>query len=266
VAKKLAIILLFSLIPSAAWAEDGDFSLVNEISTAAARLGGESLSLLSQPVRKENIVATLGVLAATSLTYIFDKDISEKLGTVKSKGLNKATDIGSLAGNPAIQLGFAAGIYGIGIMADSPKWKEVGEMAGEAMILADASTFIIKEGVGRGRPNATARKGDFKPFGFKSDYDSFPSMHTSSSFALASVMSSVTESVPTKALYYSAATFVGFSRMRENKHWASDVVFGALLGEVCGRVVVNYHVAGRKLAVAPMMYENGAGLALVGKW
>ncbi|BCS53539.1 phosphatase PAP2 family protein [Geobacter sp. SVR] len=233
---------------------------------AAVRLKDETISLLSQPVQRENIAATLGVVTATSLTYIFDKEIFEKLQTVKSAGVDKATNIGSTIGNPILHLGIAAGMYGLGIAADSPKWKETGEMVGEALILADASTFIIKEATGRGRPTVTAHKGDFKPFGFKNDYDSFPSMHTSSSFALASVMSATTESIPVKALYYSAATFVGFSRMQENKHWASDVVFGALLGELCGRVVVQYHVSGNKLAIAPQTYESGAGLALVGKW
>jgi membrane-associated phospholipid phosphatase len=137
---------------------------------------------------------------------------------------------------------------------------------GEAIILADASSFLIKEVAGRGRPNATSAKGDFKPFGFKSDFDSFPSMHTSSSFALASVMATTSESIPMKTLYYSAATYVGFSRMYNNKHWASDIVLGAALGELCGRVVTSYHASGTKVVFVPQAYESGAGLALVGRW
>ena len=36
----------------------------------------------------------------------------------------------------------------------------------EALMLADASTFVIKEAVGRGIPNATSSNGDFNSFGF----------------------------------------------------------------------------------------------------
>src|SRR6185369_10204281 len=136
----------------------------------------------------------LGVAGAVGLTYTFDKQIQEKLAGLSSRALNKAADAGSLVGDPYLHLGLAALVYGGALLADSAKWKETGEMLGEALILADASTFIIKEASGRGRPEATPSKGDFKPFGFKKDYDSLPSMHTSSSFALASVLAATSDS------------------------------------------------------------------------
>jgi len=257
------------LLPLPAFsAENGSFSITDEAVGGVHRLADETVSMATTPFKIENgnILLTLGAIGATSLTYVFDKDIQNKLLSHKSKSLDKAADIGSVVGNPFVHLGLAALVYGMAVVDDSPKWKETGEMMGEALILADASTFIIKEAVGRGRPNATASKGDFKPFGFKNDYDSFPSMHTASSFALASVLAATSESLATKTGYYLAATFVAFSRTYQNKHWASDVVFGAVLGELCGRVVTGYHASGYKFAIAPQAYENGAGLALVGRW
>ena len=45
-----------------------------------------------------------------------------------------------------------------------------------------------------------------------------------------------------KILAYSAASIVGLSRITENKHWASDVFIGGILGHLIGRQVVNnYH-------------------------
>jgi len=254
---------------SACYAADNDgLTVIGETTSGIKRLAGESADLLTTPFRIENgnILITLGVVGATSLVYIFDRDIQQKLQSNKSSGLDKSSDAGALAGNPFIHLGLAALVYGTAIAADSPKWKETGEMMGEALILADASTFILKEAVGRGRPTTTDSKNDFKPFGFKSDYDSFPSMHTSSSFALASILAATSDSILAKMGYYAAATFVGFSRMYQNKHWASDIVFGAALGELCGRIVIGYHASGSKFTLAPQAYENGAGLALAGKW
>jgi membrane-associated phospholipid phosphatase len=263
------MIVLLSLTHESAYASEiSDISFSGEIVNGAQRLGGESVDLIATPLQIENgnIFITLGVAGAVAITYSFDKQIQEKLTARPNKSLSKAADAGSLIGDPYLHLGFAALIYGGAIMADSAKWKETGEMIGEALILADAATVIIKESSGRGRPGVTSSKSDFKPFGFKKDYDSLPSMHTSSSFALASVLAATSESFIMKTAYYGAAAFVGFSRLYKNKHWASDVLLGAALGELCGRVVTSYHAGNYKLALAPQTYEGGGGLALVGRW
>jgi hypothetical protein len=45
-----------------------------------------------------------------------------------------------------------------------------------------------------------------------------------------------------KIISYTAASIVGLSRITENKHWASDVFIGGILGHLIGRQVVNnYH-------------------------
>ena len=266
----IPILLVISLLaPMKAFpSEIGEISLNGEFSSAARRLGSETVDLAATPLRFENgnIFITLAVAGAVGLTYAFDKQIQDKLSERSNSSLDRATDAGSLLGDPYLHLGLATLVYGGAILADSAKWKETGEMMAEALILADASTLIIKEGTGRGRPDATQAKGDFRPFGFKKEFDSMPSMHTSSSFALASVLAAKSDSILTKAAYYAAATFVGFSRVYQNKHWASDVVLGAALGELCGRVVTGLHAGRSRVALTPQTYENGAGLALVGTW
>ena len=141
-------------------------------------------------------------------------------------------------------------------------------MLGEAAILADASTLILKEAIGRARPSQNVGKGTFRPFQFRSYYDSAPSMHTASSFAMASVISATSERFSTKLLAYTAATFVGFSRMYQDKHWASDALLGAAIGELCGRVVVARHAApgGQAFTVTPTIMAGGAGLSVATSW
>jgi membrane-associated phospholipid phosphatase len=262
------LVILFLAPIKAFPSEINELTFSGEIAAGARRLGNEAVDLAVTPFQLENgnIFITLGVAGAVGLTYTFDRQIQDKLTAHPNRSLDKAADAGSLIGDPYLHLGLATLVYGGAILADSAKWKETGEMMGEALILADATSFIIKEASGRGRPLATQAKGDFKPFGFKNDYDSMPSMHTSSSFAMASVLAASADSIYLKAAYYSAATFVGLSRAYQNQHWASDVILGAALGELCGRVVTSFHAGRSRVALAPQTYESGAGLALVGKW
>ena len=262
----LYVILCLPLIASGT--DSGNNTVTGELSGGIKRLADESVDFASTPFRIENnnIFITAGVLGATALTFAYDLDIRRKIKPEQNNGLKKAANAATVAGDPYLHLGVAALVYGAGLAADSPKWKQTGEMIGEALILADASTFIIKTAAGRGRPNITSSKDDFKPFGFKSDYDSFPSMHTSSSFAMASVLAATSESLAMKSAYYLAASFIGFSRMYNNKHWASDVLFGAALGELSGRIVTSYHASGNRISIVPTAFNSGAGLMMVGKW
>lgn len=263
----IVICLIFA---SGAQATDNLFNSVTAIKEEARRLGDEALDVASAPVDTENygLLGTVAAAGAVGLTYVFDADIRDKVQGKKGSTLDKAADAGSFIGNPFLHLGVAAAVYGGGVLADSPRYRETGEMLGEAAILADAATFVLKGAIGRGRPFVAGDKGSFRPFQLKTDYDSLPSMHAASSFAMASVLASTSESVAAKLLYYSAATFVGFSRLYQDKHWASDVVLGAVIGELCGRVVTNYHAGngGRRVAITPMVSADALSLALVGRW
>lgn len=271
--RRLIFLLMFCwmtmVIAGGACAGDGErFSPADEVGRAGSRLLAESKDFVTAPFQLENgnLLLTLGVAGAVGLTYAFDGEIKDRVQRNRSRGMDKAADAGAIAGDPFLHLGVAALLYGGGILADSPRWKELGEILGEALILADGSTLILKEIAGRGRPNATSRKGDFRPFGFKSDYDSFPSMHTASSFAVAAVLSRTSESLPVAVASYCAATFVGFSRMNQNKHWASDVLLAAAIGELAGRVAISQHAGQRSFAFIPTALDGGGGLALAGRF
>jgi membrane-associated phospholipid phosphatase len=264
----LVVFLLLSCLTTVAFAEEPPASFGSEIKGEMARLGNEGIDVIKAPVDTEKYgpIVTLAVAGGVVLTYVFDSDIRNKLQGSRSGAQDTAADAGNVMGNPFVHLGVAAAVYGGGILASSPEWRETGEMLGEAALLADATSFILKESIGRGRPSVSNDKGSFRPLQFKSDYDSMPSMHTASSFAMASVMASKSRNFTSKVLYYLGATFVGFSRMYQDKHWASDIILGAAIGELCGRVVTNYHSGNGRIALAPLVTGDSAMLALVGKW
>ena len=159
-------------------ADDNVFNSTKALKEEVVRLGDEALEVVKTPLDTDNygFVGTLAVAGAVGLTYVFDGDIRTKLQANRSKGLDKATDVGTLIGDPFVHIGIAAAVYGGGILGNSPRWKETGEELGEALILADATTFVLKEAVGRGRPFVAGDKGSFKPAQFKTDYNSFPSI------------------------------------------------------------------------------------------
>ena len=61
---------------------------------------------------------------------------------------------------------------------------------------------------------------------------------------------------------YAVAGFVGYTRVRNNQHWLSDVAFGSALGILAGRTITagHHHTA---FTVMPTVTKHGAGLFVV---
>jgi len=61
---------------------------------------------------------------------------------------------------------------------------------------------------------------------------------------------------------YLAASYVAMSRLHDNRHYASDVVFGAATGIVIGRSVT-WH--GRNFYATPQFVPGGAAVVLASR-
>lgn len=262
-----AVLVAAALSALPAYGAEAAFSGMSTARRETSRLEAEAKDLVTTPFNRDSgaLWGTAAAVGATGIAYIFDDDIRERLNGSRSSFLDDATDAGSLIGNPLLHLGVAGVMYGGGVLTDSPRHRELGLMLGEAALLADASTLILKQAVGRARPVAGRGRNSFRPFQFESDYDSFPSMHVASSFAMASVVSGTSDSMTTKVLSYSTALFVGFSRLYQEKHWTSDVVLGAAIGELCGRVVMASR-QGEGIRLVPVVSRDVLLLSLVSNW
>ncbi len=126
-----------------------------------------------------------------------------------------------------------------------------------------------KIAVGRSRPDAGEGPGNFRPF---SGDSSFPSGHTTQAFTVASVIAAHDGRLWVKVVSFGLAGAVGFARVHENAHWASDVVGGAILGTAVGAAVVRVNArvrAGssieperRAIALTPVLLRGGGGLSV----
>jgi membrane-associated phospholipid phosphatase len=139
------------------------------------------------------------------------------------------------------------GLYAVGRLAHLPRIADLGWHGTEAVLMGEMTGYVLKGMVGRARPFvASEDPDDFKPFrGFRSgDWRSFPSGHSTTAFAAAAAVTDETTLWWPKSTWiigpvmYGGATMVALSRMYHNRHWASDVAVGALIGTFSGKKVV----------------------------
>lgn len=265
-----SVVFLFAgaLIPlSEGCCADNIFNSGSELQASISRLSYEAAEVATTPfdLQDKAIFTTIAVGGVVVITSFFDEDIRNEFSGHGNRNSDRIAEAASVAGDPFLHLALSASVYGGGVLADSTRYKNLGEMFGEAVILADASTLILKQSIGRGRPSVTSSSSEYKPFKFQGDYDSMPSMHTASSFAMASVMASQAESIYISVSSYLAASFVGLSRIYQEKHWASDVLLGAAIGELCGRTVTRYHATANlnRFSVVPAITDTTALVSIV---
>lgn len=138
-------------------------------------------------------------------------------GTRKDKPLGKTSRFGDLAGKLVPNAIYVIATYSLYQLYDDPVDRKHAMLMIKATLYGTLTTTILKYTVREPRPGATPGR------------DSFPSGHTTSAFAFASVVASE------HAWYwgvaaYSLATFVGYSRINDSAHHLHDVVAGATIG------------------------------------
>jgi len=154
-----------------------------------------------------------------------------------------------------------SGILTYGMLAKDKKYVSTALLALESFALASLVTRIPKTLVGRERPDNWQGYG---PYAIKGPFkgNSFPSGHTTASFAVASVIATQfrdSKWIPVTA--YTVAGLAGLSRIYDNKHWLTDVVAGATVGTLVGNLV-SHRASNSKLTVVPFGNRNFQGVRL----
>ena len=162
--------------------------------------------------------------------------------------LKSAVDVIQAAGDPGALL-ISSSLFVVGKLTHHPKLASASLHSTEAIVASGAITQVLKLSVGRARPNISHDSNSyiFHPFhGSQTDFNSFPSGHTTAAFAAATVFSTeIRNAHPhaskfTTPLLYGLATAVGCARIYNDRHWLSDVVGGALIGHFVGRKITSH--------------------------
>jgi hypothetical protein len=169
---------------------------------------------------KENLFWAIGGGAGALAAHQADARVQEHMtGNPAAEAFFKPGQIIGLV----VPIAGSVGTYVWGRTRNQPKVSHVGTDLIQSQVVAQAITMALKYSTRRERPD-------------QSGATSFPSGHAASTFAFATALErhlGWKYSVPA----YAAASYVAASRLPANRHWLSDVVFGATVGIISGRTV-----------------------------
>ena len=229
-------------------------------------LWDDSLYLLTSPTRMTSRDALVvgGVFAGIGGVIAADHGIRHVVQKNTSHTGLDVADVFSGIGSPAAVLGLNVGLIAIGVTnwsyTGDSRLKNAALVSLESEIFTMASVFVIKEVVGRAPPNQNKGVTHFRPF---NKDDSFPSGHAAVSFATAAVFADRFEQ-PVGGLAYGLASAVALARIYSDKHFASDVVAGGLLGWVIGKALSARHsYVDSDIEIRPVAIGNGQALGLM---
>lgn len=172
-----------------------------------------------------------------------DDDVNTRL--VRGEGVEDFFEPGRIIGHGWTQFAGAAATYTWGRMAKQPRVVHIAVDLLRAQAMTYGLTNALKYATHRERPD-------------HSNHRSFPSGHASMTFASATVLQ---RHFGWKgALAYPIASYVATSRLHENRHFLSDVIFGGTLGLVVGRTVTRH---GRNQWTITPTAPTGDGFGLV---
>ena len=191
--------------------------------------------------------AVLGLGAgAAAVGHIWDDDLAGEIETNPS--LNNAFEPGHTYGAFTVQAFIGAGLYAGGWFAKKGRLAQTGADIMRSQLLSQIYVQAIKYTARRERPDG-------------SNTQSFPSGHSASAFATATVLQrhyGWKVGVPATI----AAAYVATARVHDNKHYLSDVIFGGAMG-IAAQRTVTLHAGRYEMALAPTGSPHSVGVVAV---
>jgi len=158
--------------------------------------------------------------------------------TLSGPSLDKFFKPGAVLGESYTLIPVSVAIYAIGRSRNNTRMSHMGSDLIQSLLIAELLTQSLKYATRRERPDL-------------SNNLSFPSGHAADTLAFATA---IERHFNWKywAPAYAFATYVAMSRLHDNRHWASDVVFGSTVGVIAGRTVTRLGHKQFPVAVTPV--------------
>ncbi|HID32106.1 MAG TPA: phosphatase PAP2 family protein [bacterium (Candidatus Stahlbacteria)] len=208
--------------------------------------------------RGEDWFRALTVTAAGAAIYYHDR-LTHNL-KIESEGYEIGATLFRPFGDPKFLIIPLSGLYIYGTFRNQ-RLKASSLAAFKSLIISSFFTLAMKYAAHRRRP----RFGDYREWegpSFKHYHLSFPSGHASTAFSVLTIFATVYDDQPLiPVTLYTTAILTSLSRVYDREHWPSDVYFGALVGIITAKTVVNRE-EGREMNLSPEIGEDWFGLKI----
>jgi membrane-associated phospholipid phosphatase len=214
--------------------------------------------------RRDWLAAGL-VAGATGALILLDEEIrdfwQDDLRGSTSDGASDVFRQFGAFGNLALG---SLGAYALAEAFGARREKAASLLALESIVLSSTLIAGIKVLSGRERPEDEADALAFEGLPNGGIDDAFPSGHSGRAFAMAAVVSEIygPEHPWVPWLAYPIAAGTALSRVNDDRHWASDVFLGGVLGTLVGKLVVrgNPFLARNGIDLEPFHQDGASGL------
>ena len=188
--------------------------------------------------RSDWIKASL-ITGITAGLYTQDQKIQDWVQQNRSSVSDKISEFAKPFGDGRYTLPGLGALYLYGHFFENQKAQRTALLSLESFVVSGIIVQAIKFIGHRHRPSSGNPYNAWDGPGFSTSNLSFPSGHSSSAFAIATVIAS---EYPDKAfvtpLAYGIATLTALSRVNDNAHWVSDVFFGAIIGYFTAKAII----------------------------
>lgn len=227
-------ILAFSLISSADIRTNDN--LLNMLKNTVPDTGG--ILIAPKDWDGNDWLKASSVVAGVALLSTQDDEIRDFAQSNRTATTDGAASAFEKLGNGVYVLPALGISYATALFIKDRKLQTTALTAFEATLVASVLTTLGKYAFHRERPDVASDQYQFHGPSFSSSHLSFPSGHTGTAFAIATVFAEAyDDSKFVPILAYSSSALVGLSRIHDNKHWASDVAMGAAVGWATGKFV-----------------------------
>jgi membrane-associated phospholipid phosphatase len=176
----------------------------------------------------------LVLLGGTSVLLASDPLVSEETSEHPTVQASDAASVFRVAGDSRFYVGATLATLGTGLATGNDAISRTGRQLAVSGALAAASFGLMKSIMGRSRPDADEGAYDFHPF---HGAGSFPSGHSAMAFAMATTLGDASGNPLIRGGLYLFAAGTAWSRVYNQRHWPSDVFFGAALGITSAKLV-----------------------------
>lgn len=181
-----------------------------------------------------------GIVFVGGSLYLFDEELHDLIRRNRSPVTEAVATGAKQFGEGKYMLPALAVTWLGGYAFGSDKTQDTALLALKSFLLANGASLTLKYATQRHRPVSGQGKQFWSSSGFSTKRESFPSGHTTVAWSVAPILAHQYGSVkwvPPAA--YSVATLTALSRIHDNRHWPSDVFYGAVIGYVTSQLVLN---------------------------